>query len=173
MSELVLDADVGVVGAGPGGMAAASRLAAAGLRVVVLDEGQRAGGQIYRQLPVGAEGANQIPEPPSHDHGHELIHTFEAAAVQRVHGATVWDAKPGRLWFEHEGRSKLLRCERIVLAPGAYDRCIPFPGWTLPGVVTAGALQVMVRGFGVVPGRRALVVGSGPLLLPTVTSLLG
>ena len=172
MSARVLDADVGVVGAGPGGMAAATRLAAAGLRVTVLDEGARAGGQIYRQLPEGA-GAGGIPEPPSHDHGHHLIEGFEASQLTRVHGATVWDAKPGRLWFEHEGESKLLRCERIVLAPGAYDRCIPFPGWTLPGVVTAGALQVMVRGFGVVPGKRALVVGSGPLLLPTVTALLG
>lgn len=172
MSARVLDADVGVVGAGPGGMAAATRLAAAGLRVTVLDEGARAGGQIYRQLPEGA-GAGGIPEPPSHDHGHHLIEGFEASQLTCVHGATVWDAKPGRLWFEHEGESKLLRCERIVLAPGAYDRCIPFPGWTLPGVVTAGALQVMVRGFGVVPGKRALVVGSGPLLLPTVTALLG
>lgn len=173
MSDDVLTADVGVVGAGPGGMAAATRLAAAGLHVTVLDEGARAGGQIYRQLPDGVGAAASIPEPPSHDHGHELIDGFEAATLRRVHGATVWDAKPGRLWFEHEGRSKLLRCERIVLAPGAYDRCIPFPGWTLPGVVTAGALQVMVRGFGVVPGKRALVVGSGPLLLPTVTALLG
>ena len=173
MSDDVLTADVGVVGAGPGGMAAATRLAAAGLHVTVLDEGARAGGQIYRQLPDGVGAAASIPEPPSHDHGHELIDGFEAATLRRVHGATVWDAKPGRLWFEHERRSKLLRCERVVLAPGAYDRCIPFPGWTLPGVVTAGALQVMVRGFGVVPGKRALVVGSGPLLLPTVTALLG
>ncbi len=173
MIDTVLEADVGVVGAGPGGMAAATRLARAGLRVTVLDEGARAGGQIYRQLPAGVAAAAGIPEPPSHDHGHELIHGFEGAPVTRVHGATVWEACPGRLWFEHEGRSKLLRCERVVLAPGAYDRCIPFPGWTLPGVVTAGALQVMVRGFGVVPGKRALVVGSGPLLLPTVTALLG
>lgn len=174
----VLEADVGVVGAGPGGMAAASRLAAAGLRVVVLDEGHRAGGQIYRQLPRGLRNDGVMPEPPSHDHGHELIHAFEghaagAGSIEAVHGATVWDAQPGRLWFEQGSASRMLRCGHIVLAPGAYDRCIPFPGWTLPGVVTAGALQVMTRGFGVVPGKRALVVGSGPLLLPTVTSLLG
>jgi NADPH-dependent 2,4-dienoyl-CoA reductase/sulfur reductase-like enzyme len=153
-------------------MAAAVRLAEAGLQVVVLDEGHRAGGQIYRQLPEGLSAHGVMAEPPSHDHGHELVQRFERGGITRVHGATVWDAKPGCLWFEHEGRSKLLRCGRIVLAPGAYDRTIPFPGWTLPGVMTAGALQVMVRGFGVVPGKRALVVGSGPLLLPTVASLL-
>lgn len=176
--DAVLEADVGIVGAGPGGMAAAARLAAAGVRVVVLDEGQRCGGQIYRQLPHGMHNDGVIPESPSHDHGHDLIKAFEGHAkhggsIELVRGATVWDAQPGRLWFEQDGASRLLRCGHIVLAPGAYDRNIPFPGWTLPGVMTAGALQVMVRGFGVVPGKRALVVGSGPLLLPTVTSLLG
>lgn len=173
-SERVLEADVGVVGAGPGGLAAATRLAAGGLRVVVLDEGARAGGQIFRQLPEGLQPQPPVAEPPSHHRGHRLL------AGAAVHGdrlehraaATVWHAQPGRLWFEQHGASWLLRCQRIVLAPGAYDRCVPFPGWTLPGVVTAGALQVMVRGFGVVPGRRALVAGSGPLLLPTVAALL-
>jgi thioredoxin reductase len=138
----------------------------------VLDEGQRAGGQIFRQLPVGADAHGAIADPPSHRHGHTLLAAFERGTVRTIAGATVWDAKPGRLWFEHDSASRLLRCRHLVLATGAYDRCIPFPGWTLPGVVTAGALQVMVRGFGVVPGKRALVVGSGPLLLPTVTALL-
>lgn len=168
----VLDADVGIVGAGPGGMAAALRLAKAGLRVVVLDEGFRPGGQIFRQLPQGFRSDAHPPEPPSHAVGHRLLESLAAANVQVEAGAVVWDAQPGRLWFEQGDRSRLLRCREIVLAPGAYDRCIPFPGWTLPGVVTAGAAQVMVRGFGVRPGMRALVAGTGPLLLPTVTALL-
>ncbi|MCA8949931.1 MAG: FAD-dependent oxidoreductase, partial [Planctomycetes bacterium] len=176
MSADVLRSEVGIVGAGPGGLAAANLLASRGRSVTVLDEGQRAGGQIFRQLPPGAAAgvgaAAKIGEPPSHRHGHDLLHGFERTHVDLQHGAVVWDARPGRLWFEQDGRSRLLECDRILLAPGAIDRCIPFPGWTLPGVTTAGALQVMVRGFGVVPGRRALVVGSGPLLLPTVTALL-
>ena len=167
----VVHADVGIVGAGPGGLAAANALAQAGLRVVVLDEGQRPGGQIHRQLPLGAAPPPAAAEPPSHAHGHSLLHTFAAQRIDLRAGATVWDARPGRLWFEHDGASWLLLAERLLLAPGAYDRCVPFPGWTLPGVVTAGAVQVMVRGFAVAPGRRALVAGSGPLLLPTVTAL--
>ncbi|MBL8755316.1 MAG: FAD-dependent oxidoreductase, partial [Planctomycetes bacterium] len=171
MSERVLDADVGIVGAGPAGMAAANVLAAAGVSACVLDEGHRAGGQIFRQLPAGA-AAPSLREPPSHHHGHDLLAAFTRSGVTLRSGASVWDAKVGRLWFEQDGQSWLLRCKHVLLAPGAYDRCVPFPGWTLPGVLTAGALQVMVRGFGVVPGRRALVVGSGPLLLPTVTALV-
>jgi thioredoxin reductase len=170
--ERVLEADVGVVGAGPAGMAAATVCARSGLRVVVLDEGQRAGGQIFRQLPVGARG-RAVAEPPSHRHGHSLLGTFARSGIELRSGSTVWHGRPGQLWFEQDGASWLLRCRRIVLAAGAYDRCVPFPGWTLPGVMTAGALQVMVRGFGVVPGQRAIVAGSGPLLLPTVTALLG
>ena len=101
-----------------------------------------------------------------------MLEAFAHYGVQIESGATVWDAAPGRLWFEQDGSSRLLRCQEIVLAPGAYDRCVPFPGWTLPGVVTAGAAQVMVRGFAIRPGQRALVAGTGPLLLPTVTALL-
>ncbi len=173
MSEpAILDADVGIVGAGPAGMAAANVLAAAGLAVTVVDEGHRPGGQIFRQLPEGVDAHGAIAEPPSHRHGHTLLEEFARGTVRTIAGATVWDCKPGRVWFEHDGASRLLRCRHLLLATGAYDRCIPFPGWTLPGVLTAGALQVMVRGFGVVPGKRALVVGSGPLLLPTVTALL-
>ncbi|HLQ37416.1 MAG TPA: FAD-dependent oxidoreductase [Planctomycetota bacterium] len=168
----VLRADVGIVGAGPGGMAVARALSAAGVAVTVLDEGARLGGQIFRQLPAGFAAHGRSLEPPSHQRGHELLAALDELPVQVVHGATVWNASPGRLWFEQDGQSWLLRCQRIVLAPGAYDRCIPFPGWTLPGVITAGAAQVMVRGFGLQPGRRALVAGSGPLLLPTVTALL-
>ena len=172
----VVEADVGVVGAGPGGMAAALRIAASGLSVVVLDEGMRPGGQIFRQLPDGFVQQAPTDEPPSHDAGHGLLHELGGSKVQVVPRAVVWDAQPpgeqpGGLWFEQDGRSRLLRCRAIVLATGAYDRCVPFPGWTLPGVITAGAAQVMVRGFGVRPGARAVVAGSGPLLLPTVTAL--
>jgi thioredoxin reductase len=167
----VLEAQVGIVGAGPGGMAAALHLARAGVTVVLLDEGFRAGGQIYRQLPDGYDAGHRISEPPSHRAGNHLLDAVARERIRIVHGATVWNARPGQIYYEQNNESWLLACEQIVLAPGAYDRCVPFPGWTLPGVITAGAAQVMVRGFAVAPGQRALVCGTGPLLLPTVTAL--
>lgn len=172
-ADSVLHADVGIVGAGPAGMAAATALTAAGRSVVILDEGLRAGGQIFRQLPAATPAPPaSLPEPPSHGPGHALLERLAGCGARIEHRAVVWDARPGGLWFEQDGRSRLLRCQAILLAPGAMDRCVPFPGWTLPGVITAGAAQVMVRGFGIAPGARALVAGSGPLLLPTVTALL-
>ncbi len=167
-------AQVAVVGAGPAGLAAAIEAARAGARVVVVDEGYRTGGQIYRQMPEGFGG--QHDEHGSHSPGHAkgaaLLAEFAGFGIEVLARATVWDAARGRVSFEQAGEAHVVDCERLVLATGAYDRCVPFPGWTLPGVITAGAAQVMVRGFAVEPGVRALVVGTGPLLLPTVTALL-
>jgi NADPH-dependent 2,4-dienoyl-CoA reductase/sulfur reductase-like enzyme len=152
-------------------MVAALELEALGVNVVVLDEGQRPGGQIFRQIPKGFR-ARERKVAPSHKKGHGLLQELERRGVEVQGGATVWDAAPGRLWFEQDGHSRLLVCELMLLATGAYDRLVPFPGWTLPGVITAGGAQVMIRGFMVKPGMRALVAGTGPLLLPTVTALL-
>ena len=72
---------------------------------------------------------------------------------------------------EHDGRPVTVRARRLVLAPGAYDRQIPFPGWTLPGVITAGAAQALLKEHGVAAGQRVLVAGTGPFLLPVATGL--
>ena len=168
------ETDVAIVGAGPAGLAAAVEVARAGLRVALVDEGARPGGQIFRQAPsryhVGHDA--HAGESPSHQRGAALLRELDGAEVATFHGATVWDAAPDRVSFELAGAAHVLACRRLILAPGAYDLCLPFPGWTLPGVITAGAAQVMVRGFLLRPGQRALVAGTGPLLLPTVTSLL-
>lgn len=170
----VHETDVAIVGAGPAGLAAAVEIARAGLRVALVDEGARPGGQIYRQAPQRFHAAHDshAGESPSHQRGAALLAELAQHQVTTFHGATVWDAKPQRLAFEQRGAAQVLNCRRLILAPGAYDLCLPFPGWTLPGVITAGAAQVMVRGFLLKPGTRALVAGTGPLLLPTVTSLL-
>ncbi|MCA8975918.1 MAG: NAD(P)-binding protein, partial [Planctomycetes bacterium] len=115
----VLRSDVGIVGAGPGGLAAANALSHAGLSVTVLDEGARPGGQIFRQLPPGADGHGVLAEPPSHRHAERLFEDFAHGAIDLQRQATVWQARPGRLWFEQGGASRRLDCEHVVLAPGA------------------------------------------------------
>ncbi|MHC4852389.1 MAG: FAD/NAD(P)-dependent oxidoreductase [Planctomycetota bacterium] len=169
-----LRTQVAIVGAGPAGMAAAHVLVARGVEVLLLDEGQQPGGQIFRQLPRQFRGLTPYRYvPPSHEQGHALLTMLQTSRVRVRCGVTVFDAQPRQLWFEEEGRAHQVQADHILLATGAYDRSLPFPGWTLPGVVTAGAAQVLVRGHMVRPGSRAVVAGTGPLLLPTVTALLG
>ena len=160
-----------VVGAGPAGLRAAEALAQAGLRPILIDEAPRPGGQIYRQPPAGAERAA------------EALYGFEAGKAKALHslvgrlGAAV-EHRPGTLvWaIEHDMLDLLgpngferLRFDRLILATGAMDRVLPFPGWTLPGVFTLGAAQIALKAQGVAIGRRVALVGAGPLL-PLVTA---
>lgn len=164
---------VAIVGGGPAGMAAARELASYGVDTLILDEGHRLGGQIFRQKPESFEsGIGGRYTAPSHDAGHHLIDDVVASKVSVESGVTVWDVAPGQIFAEADGRLLTVHADHILLATGAMDRALAFPGWTLPGAMTPGAAQVMVRGQMLKPGQRAVVAGTGPLLLPTVTSLL-
>ena len=168
-----IQTQVAIVGGGPAGMAAARELSDFGVEVVILDEGHRLGGQIFRQAPPGFEsGIARRYTAPSHDAGHHLIDGVESGEVRVESGVTVWDLEPGRVFAQVDGELLTVEADYVLLATGAMDRALPFPGWTLPGVITPGAAQVMVRGQMIKPGKRAVVAGTGPLLLPTVTSLL-
>lgn len=168
-----IQTQVAIVGGGPAGMTAARELAGYGVGTLILDEGHRLGGQIFRQKPEGFEsGIAPRYTAPSHNAGHRLIEDVVASKVSVESGVTVWDIAAGQVFAEADGRLLTVDADYILLATGAMDRVLPFPGWTLPGAVTPGAAQVMVRGQMLKPGQRAVVAGTGPLLLPTVTSLL-
>lgn len=159
-----------VVGAGPAGMAAAIELARAGVTAALYDENAAPGGQIYREPPAPM----RAPADREAARGARLRAELDAAgsAVVRHGGTVVWGAFDQRtlgVW-EH-GAAELVRPAVVILATGAYDRPVPIPGWTLPGVYTAGASQVLVKTQGVLPGRRVLVAGTGPLL-PVVAAQL-
>lgn len=155
-------ANVAVVGAGPAGLAAAAAAGSNGAHVVVLDENPREGGQIWRASSRAGV----------HPAARELAERCEEAGVSFVRGATVFDAPSPRelTWIDAQG-VHTLHTDRIVLATGASERFLPFPGWTLPGVCGAGGLQALVKSGLDVTGARVVVAGSGPLLLAVAAYL--
>ncbi|MET9463642.1 NAD(P)/FAD-dependent oxidoreductase [Streptomyces sp. NPDC006544] len=184
-------APLAVVGAGPAGLAAAVAAADLGLRVVLLDAGERPGGQYYRH-PAPGLGAER---PEALHHGWAAFASREAALRAHVEAGRitylprhhVWTvvpedtaatpgARPGPAWTLHavvgpEEAPARVHASAVLLATGAYERQLPFPGWTLPGVVGAGGAQAMLKGGLVLPGERVVVAGSGPLLLAVAGSL--
>ena len=154
--------DVLVVGAGPAGMAAAVHAAESGRHVLVVDEAPRSGGQIWRHRYV-----EELP----HD-AQVWLQRLAASGAQLLPGASVFDAPdPGHVRLLHADRAHDVACADLVIATGARERLLPFPGWTLPGVVGVGGVQALLKAGLEVRGRDALVAGTGPLLLPVAALL--
>jgi NADPH-dependent 2,4-dienoyl-CoA reductase/sulfur reductase-like enzyme len=174
---------IAIVGAGPAGLAAAESALSAGANVVIVDLNDSPGGQYHRQLPEGYRAAN--PERVHHDWAsfrkmrdtvlshprcqwlaNTVVFNLETRAdeVPRLHVATGPIDSSAR-------RRRVIEPDALVLATGAHDRVVPFPGWTLPGVYTAGAAQTLARTERVAIGHRVLVSGTGPFLLPVAQSL--
>ncbi|SFF31621.1 NAD(P)/FAD-dependent oxidoreductase [Streptomyces mirabilis] len=176
--------EVLVVGGGPAGMAAALAARRHGARVVLLEAGDDVGGQYWRHLPGGR--ADTSERLWHHDWDRFVAMRDELLGdegCEVVTGAHVWsvdrrdDAPPLVHVFvgEPDGQGREPRTfdpAALVLATGAYERTLPFHGWDLPGVFTAGAAQALAKGERVAVGRRVLVAGAGPFLLPVVSSLL-
>lgn len=164
--------DLLVVGAGPAGLAAATVAAGLGVDTVLLDEQLAPGGQIYRAItttPVTDRGI--LGE--DYWHGASLIAPFKQSGARYVPGATVWAVAertaphPGKgfeVAYSVAGEARIIHARRLLLATGAQERPFPIPGWTLPGVITAGAAQILLKSAGVVPADRTVLAGSGPLL---------
>ena len=143
--------DLLVVGAGPAGLAAAWRGAQSGMRVTVVDDNAGAGGQIWRGGPPEAQ---------------VWLERIRSVAVDVITGARVFQQSgPGMLLAETSNNVCDLSYQSLVLATGARERFLPFPGWTLPNVMGAGGLQALVKTGLPIEGKRVVVAGSGPLLL--------
>lgn len=164
------DFDVVVIGAGPAGMSAALEAGVHGARVLLLDEQPAAGGQIYRGVASAPQRRLQLLGP-DYACGRALTDALQAATngpgapVRHVTGAAVWQITAEReVHYLHGGSSHAVAARQIVLATGAMERPFPIPGWTLPGVMTAGAAQILLKTAEVVAGGPVVLAGCGPLL---------
>lgn len=165
------EVEVLVIGAGPSGLAAARAAAQAGAEVLVVDERSKAGGQYFKQPGEGFE-VNEARIDKQFREGRELFRATQAAGVEFLFGATVWGAFPeAEVAIATPAGNQLLSAQRIVVSPGAYERPMPFDGWTLPGVMTTGAAQTLLRANQTALGKRVLVAGNGPLNLQVAREL--
>jgi NADPH-dependent 2,4-dienoyl-CoA reductase/sulfur reductase-like enzyme len=154
-----------VIGAGPAGLAAARAAAELGVDVALIDAGAKLGGQYHRQDALASGDRFRLPE--------NVEHIAEAAvwAIEPVDGGHRVHMRIGPA-DDPSRRGRAVEARALVLATGAYDRALPFPGWDLPGVFTAGAAQALAKGQGVAVGDRVIVGGTGPFLLPVADSLI-
>lgn len=163
-----------IIGGGPAGITAAIEAARAGLNPTLIDEASALGGQVYRHLPEAFQVEDA--EALGHDfaRGNRLRQEFfdVAGQVEVVSNTAVLGVWPnGDLLWSRDDSSGVLEAERLIIASGAYDRPVPFPGWTLPGVMAAGGVQTILKTMRVRPGRRALVAGTGLLILSVARRL--
>lgn len=171
----LIESELAVVGGGPGGVVAAMEAAKAGVDVTLLDENDQVGGQIYRQLYRGFRVTDSNALGMDHVRGLQLqqrLHSMKDQ-IRHLNNAVVWGIfKNSTLAFVRNGVSSTLRFKALLLATGAYDRPVPFPGWTLPGVYAAGGAQRLVKTQCVLPGENILLAGTGPLQLVLAHQIL-
>jgi NADPH-dependent 2,4-dienoyl-CoA reductase/sulfur reductase-like enzyme len=156
--------DLAIVGAGPAGLAAATVAAQIGLDTVLFDEQPVPGGQIYRAVSETPVGERAILGA-DYWHGAELVAPFRQSGAQYVPGATVWSISREReIGISLGGGARLLEARHIILTTGALERPFPISGWTLPGIMTCGAAQILLKSSGLVASGKTVLAGAGPLL---------
>ncbi|MEV6504576.1 FAD-dependent oxidoreductase [Streptomyces sp. NPDC051642] len=180
-----------VIGAGPAGLAATVAAAAHGVHVTLIDSAAQAGGQFYRQ-PATELNAGR---PQALHHQWRTWERLRDARAGHVEAGRVTHLTNHHVWFVERQLNRRtgdadrnaftvhallgpeqkapaeVRADAVLLATGGYEMVLPFPGWTVPGVLTAGGAQAMLKGTLAVSGRTAVVAGTGPLLLPVATGL--
>ncbi|MCP3425216.1 FAD-dependent oxidoreductase [Rothia sp. AR01] len=181
--------DVAVIGAGPAGLSAAVHAGEQGLRVALIDAGIQPGGQYWRH-----PDENHPVDDEAHGHHHWKTFTDLRARLKklRLSGSIAYSSH-SQVWFierpaadqqpwtlrinavtdgrDNTDSSRVVRAQRVILCPGGYDRQLPIPGWDLPGTMAAGGVQALLKGHRSLAGRKALVAGTGPFLLPVAVGL--
>jgi D-hydroxyproline dehydrogenase subunit alpha len=183
------DYDLAVIGGGPAGMAAVQAATMGGAAVVLIDEAKALGGHYYKELPPNCEYTQPRRPSKKERHFQRLKQMISECGAQSYLSARVWGIFDGQgatfngqqpgpetgfsLYLEGaSGGKRAIKVRGLILSPGVYDRPLPFPGWELPGVLTPGAVQVQLEKQGLLPGKRVLVAGSGPLQMVVAAALV-
>ncbi len=185
----ILNYDVVVIGGGPAGLAAATETALAGARVLLIDSSDRLGGHFYKQLPVQFAGKFDGLHESSQQELRAKLDLLSRNSVDIWCSTKVWGIFHGSeatfgngddgaddaftLYTENPDQpQRAVETRALILAPGVFDRPMPFPGWTLPGVITPGGTDFIVKTQGIVPGARVVVAGTGPLQMAAAATLV-
>ena len=163
------EVDVLVIGAGPGGLSAALAAHQTGASVFILDERPAPGGQYFKQPGYSGAVPKSLIDVQSRQ-GKALIDSVRDAGIEIRNSTLVWGAfrtAPSAIEIAtiRGNEAGTLRPRVVIVATGAYERPAVVPGWTLPGVMTPGGAQTLMRSYGVVPGSRLVIAGNGPLNL--------
>lgn len=172
LSSLAATWDVLVIGAGPAGMAAATVTASAGLSTLLVDENAEPGGQVWRAITT-----TPLMHRPllGEDYwaGSEAVRAFRASGAVHLGATQVWSLDAdGRAGLSSGGQARIVEARRVIVATGALERPFPVPGWTLPGVMTVGAAQGLLKSSGLYPSGKVVIAGAGPLLWLYAAQLL-
>jgi D-hydroxyproline dehydrogenase subunit alpha len=167
--------ELAVIGAGPAGMEAAILASEAGVKTVVIDNYPQAGGQYFKALPAAFSSSKKSKTEKD---GDSLAERLAKLPATRFYNTLVWgifDEEKDQDWLltlYGPDAPKEIHAHNLILANGAYETPVPFPGWTLPGVIGCGAALNLVKNQRVTPGKRALVTGTGPLLFSAAAHLI-
>lgn len=165
--------DLLIVGAGPAGMQAAIQARSHGLSVLVVDDQPAPGGQIWRAVERVAGGAMGAILGEEYRAGSMVVHSFRNCGAEYRPLTQVWQIEQGwHVYTTQEGKASVVQADNILLATGAQERPAPFPGWTLPGVLTVGAAQIQLKMSNQIPTDDVWIVGCGPLVLLYIKQLL-
>lgn len=154
-----------IIGAGPAGLCAAIAAAQLGVKALVLDEQPSPGGQVYRAI-AHAPAARAELLGADYRRGAELVEAFESCGAEYWSETTIWSLNARKqIGILRHGRAAIVEADRVIVASGTMERPVPFPGWTLPGVMNAGAAQILMKTAGIVPANGTVIAGAGPLPL--------
>ncbi|NPU66331.1 FAD-dependent oxidoreductase [Bradyrhizobium sp. 83012] len=173
MPAVMSKTDLLIVGAGPAGMMAAITARRYGIGVLVVDDQAAPGGQIWRSVETQAASERGAILGRTYQDGKATTDAFRASGAHYEPRTQLWQVEPGfRAFVTHDGKARTIEARAIILATGAQERPAPFPGWTVPGVLTVGAAQVLLKTAGQIPAKPVWVAGCGPVPLLYIVQLL-